>query len=54
MLFGVKEYVPALMEYVERYGIELHFGSTLIAVDGDARRATFRRSEGEVTQRAST
>ena len=48
-LFGVKEYVPPLMDYVERYGIDLDFGSTLVAVDGDARRATFRRSEGEVT-----
>jgi len=40
-LFGVPEYVPALMEYVHKYGIDLNFGHTLTAVDGTARRATF-------------
>ncbi|MEZ0497060.1 TIGR01244 family sulfur transferase [Sphingomonas sp. IW22] len=49
-LFGVKEYVPALMAYVERYRIDLNFESTLIAVDGPARRATFREKAGEVTR----
>lgn len=44
VLFGVADYVPALMQYVERYGIELNFGETLVAVDGAARRATFRRA----------
>jgi sulfide:quinone oxidoreductase len=41
VLFGVADYVPALMEYVKLYGIHLNFGSTLTAVDGPARRATF-------------
>lgn len=50
VLFGVKEFVPPLMEYVGRYGIELHFESTLIAVDGPSRRATFREKAGEVTR----
>ena len=50
VIFGVKEYVPALMSYVERYGIDLNFESTLIAVDGPARRATFREKQGEVTR----
>ncbi|NML18184.1 bifunctional protein tyrosine phosphatase family protein/NAD(P)/FAD-dependent oxidoreductase [Azohydromonas caseinilytica] len=49
-LFGVAAYVPALMEYVERYGIHLHFGQTLVAVDGPAREATFRRTAAEGTQ----
>lgn len=40
-LFGVKEYVPALMEYIEKYHVQLNFGSRLIAVDGPNRRATF-------------
>ena len=40
-LFGVKEYVPALMEYIEKYRVQLNFGSRLIAVDGPNRRATF-------------
>jgi sulfide:quinone oxidoreductase len=50
VLFGVKEYVPALMTYVERYGIDLQFESTLIAVDGPNRRATFKEKAGEVTK----
>jgi len=44
VLFGVADYVPALMQYVERYGIALNFGETLVKVDGAARRATFRRA----------
>jgi sulfide:quinone oxidoreductase len=41
VLFGVKEYVPALMRYIERYGINLKFESRLVAVNGPAREATF-------------
>lgn len=41
VLFGVKEYVPALMEYVDRYSIDLHFNETLVAVDGQAKKAWF-------------
>lgn len=48
-LFGVKEYVPALMEYVERYGIGLKLESRLVAIDGRGRSATFATPEGEVT-----
>jgi len=44
VLFGVPDYVPALMGYVERYGIGLNFGQTLVSVDGAARMATFRRA----------
>lgn len=50
VLFGVSEYVPALMETVERYGIDLNFGSTLVAVDGPSRQATFKTESGEVTR----
>mgnify|MGYP003392855343 CR=1 FL=1 len=50
VLFGVKEFVPPLMEYVDRYGIDLQFESTLIAVDGPNRRATFREKAGDVTK----
>lgn len=50
VLFGVAAYVPALMEYVETYGINLNFGSKLVAVDGDRRIATFTGEAGE-TQR---
>ena len=50
VLFGVKEFVPPLMEYVDRYGIDLAFESTLIAVNGADRTATFREKAGEVTK----
>ena len=42
-LFGVPEYVPALMRYVEKYGIKLNLESKLVAVDGPNRIATFER-----------
>ncbi|RYH09585.1 bifunctional protein tyrosine phosphatase family protein/NAD(P)/FAD-dependent oxidoreductase [Tropicimonas sp. IMCC6043] len=41
VLFGVKDYVPALMEYVEKYGAHLDFFHNLVAVDGPAKKATF-------------
>lgn len=41
VLFGVADYVPALMEYVRAYGINLNFTNTLTAIDGAARKATF-------------
>lgn len=44
VLFGVKDYVPALMSYVEKYDATLNFSHTLTAVDGPARKATFRVS----------
>lgn len=40
-LFGVKEYVPPLMEYINRYHAKLHFGSTLVEVDGNTKTAWF-------------
>jgi len=41
VLFGVKDYVPALMAYVERYGVNLQFQHTLKRIDGPARKAWF-------------
>jgi sulfide:quinone oxidoreductase len=41
VLFGVKDYVPALMEYVERYDATLNFFHNLKAVDGPGKRAVF-------------
>jgi sulfide:quinone oxidoreductase len=49
-LFGVADYVPALMGYIESYGIDLRLGNTLVAVDGDARQAVFSTDKGEVTR----
>ncbi len=48
-LFGVAAYVPALMSYVEKYGIDLRLKSTLVAVDGPRRTATFERTAGDGT-----
>ncbi|SMQ73358.1 sulfide:quinone oxidoreductase [Altererythrobacter xiamenensis] len=48
VLFGVQDYVPALMEYVEKYHIGLQLGSNLVAVDGPAGVATFASEDGEV------
>jgi sulfide:quinone oxidoreductase len=50
VLFGVADYVPALMEYVEKYDIDLALGSNLVAVDGPAQVAVFATAEGEVTR----
>lgn len=41
VLFGVEDYVPALMEYVKKYGIDLRFNQNLAAIDGTARKAWF-------------
>lgn len=41
VLFGVKDYVPALEEYVKKYDAKLNFFHNLIAVDGPGKRALF-------------
>ncbi|BBN60892.1 NAD(P)/FAD-dependent oxidoreductase [Pseudomonas sp. KUIN-1] len=47
VLFGVADYVPALMKYVERYAIDLKFSHRLVAVDGPGKRATFIRTQAD-------
>lgn len=47
VLFGVADYVPALMSYIEKYGINLNLGQNLVAVNGERQVATF-----EVTNQA--
>jgi sulfide:quinone oxidoreductase len=54
VLFGVNDYVPALMEYVKAYGIGLNFGQTLVSVDGPARKATFSQALADGTQQRVT
>ena len=44
VLFGVADYVPALMEYVKKYRIGLNFGETLVSLDGPAKQATFMKN----------
>lgn len=41
VLFGVKDYVPALMKYIEKYDATLNFFHNLVAIDGPARKAVF-------------
>ncbi len=41
VLFGVKDYVPALEEYIKKYGATLNFFHNLVAVDGPAKKAWF-------------
>lgn len=52
VIFGVKEYVPALMKYVDKYGIDLCFSETLVAVDGEKKTAYFdvKDADGNVTR----
>ena len=54
VIFGVQEYVPALMKYVDKYGIDLCFNETLVAVDGAKKTAWFdvKDADGQVTREA--
>lgn len=47
VLFGVKDYVPALESYIERYGAKLNFFHNLVAIDGPAKKAWFDVIEPE-------
>ncbi len=50
VLFGVETFVPPLMEYVQKYGIDLAFKHNLVKVDGEAQKAWFQVTDdqGEV------
>ena len=52
VLFGVKEYVPALMSYIERYQAKLHFQHRLTRIDGASKTATFVKTgaDGEMSE----
>ncbi|GAA5079614.1 bifunctional protein tyrosine phosphatase family protein/NAD(P)/FAD-dependent oxidoreductase [Roseibacterium beibuensis] len=41
VLFGVKDYVPALQAYMNRYKADLNFFHNLTAIDGAAKKAWF-------------
>ncbi len=47
VLFGVKDYVPALQSYMNRYKADLNFFHNLVAVDGPAKKAWFEVREPE-------
>ena len=46
-LFGVADYVPALMAYIQKYAVDLKFTHTLVAVDGPGKLATFKRTSSD-------
>ncbi|TPE46866.1 NAD(P)/FAD-dependent oxidoreductase [Maribrevibacterium harenarium] len=47
VLFGVADYVPALMSYIDRYDINLSLGQNLVAVDGERKIATFETTDAD-------
>lgn len=49
-LFGVADYVPALLAYVKKYNADLCFNQNLVAVDGEARKAWFEVSNEDGTK----
>ena len=54
VLFGVKDYVPALESYVKRYGAELDFFHNLVAIDGPAKTATFEVKKADAEPQTVT
>ncbi|MES2500870.1 MAG: FAD/NAD(P)-binding oxidoreductase [Pseudomonadota bacterium] len=52
MLFGVKEYIAPLMQYIQRYNAQLSFNSNLVEVDGPNKKAWFdvKNSQGETAR----
>ncbi len=52
VLFGVKEYVAPLMQYMNRYNANLSFSSNLIEIDGPNKKAWFavKNAQGETTR----
>lgn len=46
-LFGIEEYVPALMQYIEKYSAKLFYKHTLTAVDADTKTAIFEKLDSD-------
>jgi sulfide:quinone oxidoreductase len=53
-LFGVKEYVTALMDYIVKYDATLNFFHTLTAIDGAAKTATFKVTKPDTDSKEVT
>jgi len=45
VLFGVKEYVPSLMKYIDRYNVNLKFSHNLTKIDGPSKTAWFTNTD---------
>lgn len=50
-MFGVAAFVPALLDYVKKYGAEANFGSVLVSVDGPGKKATFKEKDASGAER---
>ena len=46
-LFGVADYIPALMKYIDGYGAKIKFSHNLIKIDGSAKVAIFSVADSE-------
>ncbi|HCO59189.1 MAG TPA: pyridine nucleotide-disulfide oxidoreductase [Porticoccaceae bacterium] len=49
-LFGVADFVPSLMTYIDRYRVDLNLTSNLVAIDGASQKATFRQGDKDLIQ----
>ena len=47
VLFGVQDYVPALMEYVQKYDATLSFNHNLVKIDGPSKTAWFEVKDAD-------
>ncbi len=47
VLFGVKDYVPALESYIAKYDATCNFFHNLESIDGEAKKATFKVAKPE-------
>ncbi|WP_339691218.1 TIGR01244 family sulfur transferase [Celeribacter baekdonensis] len=54
VLFGVKEYVPALEGYIKRYGANVNFFHNLVAIDGPGKTATFEVAKPDTERETIT
>jgi hypothetical protein len=50
VLFGVKDYVPALERYIEKYNAKLNFFHNLVKIDGPAKKAWFEVAEPDTNK----
>jgi sulfide:quinone oxidoreductase len=46
-MFGIPFFAKPLAKIVEKYGIKTHFGHNLIAIDGEAKTATFEYTDSD-------
>jgi sulfide:quinone oxidoreductase len=51
VLFGVKEYVPALQSYMNKYQANIHYAHKLVKVDGERKIAWFESTNADAAGR---